>query len=130
VNPILMTKLYERFKTIHSAFNLGQTSFHKFKPWYVRINTIRNTCCCRYHIGYCYYYDTCVYVCVCMYDRYHIGYCYYYDTCIYIYMYIYIYHRHLETLFTTSCVPSQRVLHFIKNIAWMGHALSIVELHY
>jgi hypothetical protein len=55
---ITQTKLYERFRTVHSALNLGQRSFHKCKPWYVRINTICNTCCCRYHIEYGYYYDT------------------------------------------------------------------------
>ena len=55
---ITQIELYERFKTIHSALNLGQISFHKCKPWYVRINTIHNTCCCIYHIEYGYYYDT------------------------------------------------------------------------
>jgi hypothetical protein len=56
---ITQIELYERFITVHSALNLGQRYFHKFKPWHVRINTIRNTCCCRYHkFEYGYHYDT------------------------------------------------------------------------
>ena len=54
---ITYTQLYERFKTIHNELNLSQISFHKCKPWYVRINIICNTCC-RYHIEYGYYHDT------------------------------------------------------------------------
>ena len=32
------------------------------KPWYVEINTTHNTCCCRYHIQYAYYYDTYIHI--------------------------------------------------------------------
>ena len=42
--------------------NLGKRSFEKCKPWYVRINTLRNTCCCRYHVEYEYYYETFSYI--------------------------------------------------------------------
>ena len=42
------TQLFEMFKFSHVELRLGQRSFEKCKPWYVRINTIRNTCCCRY----------------------------------------------------------------------------------
>jgi len=42
---------------------LGQRSFEKCKPWYVRINAIRNTCCCRYHVEFEYYYNTFVHIC-------------------------------------------------------------------
>ena len=38
--------------------NLGQRSFEKCKPWYVRICIDRNTSCCRYHVEYEYLYDT------------------------------------------------------------------------
>ena len=62
---ILLTwqkKLYERFRHEHNELNLGQRSFKKCKPWYVKINTTRNTCCCRYHIEYAYYYDTYIHI--------------------------------------------------------------------
>ncbi len=36
---------------------MGQRSFEKCKPWYVIINTLRNTCCCRYHVEYEYYFE-------------------------------------------------------------------------
>ena len=52
------TQLFEMFKNAHLELRLGQRSFEKCKPWYVRINTIRNTCCCRYHIEFDLYYHT------------------------------------------------------------------------
>ena len=39
-------ELYEIFRHEHNEFNLGQTSFKKSKPWYVKIKTTRNTYCC------------------------------------------------------------------------------------
>ena len=56
------TELYERFRHEHNELNLGQIFFEKFKPWYVKINTIRNTCCYQYHIKYGYYYDTYIHI--------------------------------------------------------------------
>ena len=52
------TQLFEMFKVVHVELRLGQRSFEKCKPWYVRINTIQNTCCCRYHIEFDLYYHT------------------------------------------------------------------------
>lgn len=46
------------FKATHPELRLGQTSFEKCKPCYVRKNTISNTYCCRYHIEFYYYYTT------------------------------------------------------------------------
>ena len=46
------------FKVSHVEIRLRQRSFEKCKPWYVRINIIRNTCCCRYHIEFDIYYHT------------------------------------------------------------------------
>ena len=40
------TELYERFRHEHNELNLVQGSFEKLKPWYAKINTTRNTCCC------------------------------------------------------------------------------------
>ena len=47
---------------MHTELNLGQRSFEKCKPWYVRVNITLKTCCCRYHIKYGYYYDTYKYI--------------------------------------------------------------------
>ena len=41
---------------------MGKISFEKCKPQYVRINTLHNTCCCRYHVEYEYYYETFLYI--------------------------------------------------------------------
>ena len=51
-------ELYERFRYEHYELNLVQRSFEKLKPWYVKINTDRNTFSFQYHIEYYYYYDT------------------------------------------------------------------------
>ena len=59
---ITQTELYERFKNEHKELNLGQRSFEKCKPFYVKINTLRNTCCCRYHVEYEYWYETFLYI--------------------------------------------------------------------
>ena len=40
------------FKVSHVDIRLKKRSFEKCKHWYVRINTIRNTCCCIYHIEF------------------------------------------------------------------------------
>ena len=56
------TELYERLRHEHNELNLGKRSFEKCKPWYVKINTTRNICCCRYHIEYAYYYDTYIHI--------------------------------------------------------------------
>ena len=55
------TKLYERFRHEHNELNLGQISFEKCKPWYVKIKKTHNTCC-RYHIEYNYYYDLYIHI--------------------------------------------------------------------
>ena len=40
------TQLFEMFKVAHVGLRLGQRYFEKCTPWYVRINTIRNSCHC------------------------------------------------------------------------------------
>ena len=52
------TQLFEMFKISHVELRLGKIYFEKCKHWYVRINTIWNTCCCRYHIRFDLYYHT------------------------------------------------------------------------
>ena len=55
-------ELYQIFRHEHNEYNLGQRSFKKCKPWYVKINKTPNTSCCRYHIEYGYYYDTYIHI--------------------------------------------------------------------
>ena len=38
-----LTELYERFRNEQTQLSLGQRSFKKCKPWYVRIYIDRNT---------------------------------------------------------------------------------------
>ena len=59
---ITQTQLYEIFKVTHLEFRFGQISFEKCKLLYVRINTICNTCFCRYHVEFDYYYNTFLYI--------------------------------------------------------------------
>lgn len=55
------TQLYNKFVNdkVLSAFNISvsQRSFEKCKPWYVRINKQRVTCCCKTHMQFRYYYQ-------------------------------------------------------------------------
>jgi hypothetical protein len=60
---MMQTQLYEMFKVFHLEFRLDQRYFEKCKPWYVGINTIHNTFCCRYHVEFEYYYNTFLYIC-------------------------------------------------------------------
>ena len=52
------TELFKKFvdgKVLN--ITISQRSFEKCKPWYVRINKERITCCCKTHIQFCYHYD-------------------------------------------------------------------------
>ena len=51
-------QLFNKFKDEHSELNLSINTFVQQKPWYVRPITIRDTCCCRYHVEFELYYDT------------------------------------------------------------------------
>ena len=55
--------LFEEFKESNPGVQISFTMFSKLKPWYIRSNTIRDTCCCRYHIEFQLYYDTFVDFC-------------------------------------------------------------------
>ena len=41
--------LFEEFKESNPGVQISFTMFNKLKPWYIRLNTIRDTCFCRYH---------------------------------------------------------------------------------
>ena len=55
-------------KCIHVTNDTGKIIGAKFIPWeklkprYVKINKTHNTCFCRYHIEYSYYYDTYIHI--------------------------------------------------------------------
>ena len=52
------TELFKKFvdgKVLN--ITISQRSFEKCKPWYVRINKERITCCCKNHVQFCYNYD-------------------------------------------------------------------------
>ena len=51
-------QLFNKFKDEHIEVNLSINTFVQHKPWYVRPITIRDTCCCCYHVEFELYYDT------------------------------------------------------------------------
>ena len=55
--------LFEEFKESNPGVLISFTMFSKLKPWYIRLNTIQATCCCRYHVEFQLYYDTFVDFC-------------------------------------------------------------------
>jgi hypothetical protein len=46
------TQLYCLFLQTHPELRIGQRSFDKCKPWFVRVTRERDTCCCRYHVEF------------------------------------------------------------------------------
>ena len=50
--------LFKEFKESNLDVQISFTMFSKFKPWYISPNSIRDTCCCRYHVEFQLYYDT------------------------------------------------------------------------
>ena len=44
--------LFEEFKESNPDVQISFTMFNKLKPWYIMLNTIRDTCCCRYHVEF------------------------------------------------------------------------------
>ena len=50
--------LFEEFQETNPHVKIAISMFNKLKPWYIKPNTIRDTCCCRYHVDFEYHYDT------------------------------------------------------------------------
>ena len=50
--------LYEEFQETNPGVQIAFSMFNKLKPWYIKPNTIRDTCCCRYHVEFQLYYGT------------------------------------------------------------------------
>ena len=55
--------LFKEFKESNLGVQISFTMFSKLKQCYIRPNTIRDTCCCRYQIEFQLYYDTFVDFC-------------------------------------------------------------------
>ena len=51
-------ELFNKFKEQHKEVKIFINTFVQQKPWFVRPITIRDTCCCRYHLEFELYYDT------------------------------------------------------------------------
>jgi hypothetical protein len=54
-NP--QTDLFHKFQDAHHEIVIGKQTFEAIKPWYIHPNKVRETCCCRYHVEFNYYYE-------------------------------------------------------------------------
>ena len=50
-------ELFNKFKEENHEIHVSISAFVQQKPWYVKPITVRNTCCCRYHVEFELYYD-------------------------------------------------------------------------
>ena len=51
-------ELFNKFKEENRQIQVSLSAFVQQKPWYVKPITVRDTCCCRYHVEFELYYDT------------------------------------------------------------------------
>jgi hypothetical protein len=56
--PMTQIELFNKFKEEHKEVKISINTFVQQKPWFVRPITVRDTCCCRYHVEFELYYDT------------------------------------------------------------------------
>jgi hypothetical protein len=54
-------ELFNKFKEEHKEAKISINTFVQQKPWFVRPITVRDTCCCRYHVEFELYYNTFLY---------------------------------------------------------------------
>ncbi|XP_057857649.2 uncharacterized protein LOC131066816 [Cryptomeria japonica] len=57
------TKFYERFLQKFPQIRISQRFFEMAKPFYIKINHVRTTCCCRMHIEFSMHYDIFHHIC-------------------------------------------------------------------
>ena len=50
--------MFKTFMDSNVDVNISLITFVKLKPWYVRPIIVRDTCCCRYHVEFEWYYET------------------------------------------------------------------------
>jgi hypothetical protein len=51
-------ELFNKFIEENHGINVSISTFVQQKPWYVKPITVRDTCCCHYHVEFQLYYDT------------------------------------------------------------------------
>jgi hypothetical protein len=51
------TDLFHKFQDAHHDIVIGKQNFEAIKPWYIHPNKVCETCCCRYHVEFNYYYE-------------------------------------------------------------------------
>ena len=51
-------ELFNKFKEENRQIHVSLSAFVQQKPWYVKPITVRDTCCCRYHVEFELHYDT------------------------------------------------------------------------
>ena len=51
-------ELFNKFKEENRQIHVSLSAFVQQKPWYVKPITVRDTCCCCYHVEFELYYDT------------------------------------------------------------------------
>jgi hypothetical protein len=56
--PMTQIELFNKFKEEHKEVKISINTFVQQKPWFVRPITVRDMCCCRYHVEFELYYDT------------------------------------------------------------------------
>lgn len=67
---MIQTELYKKnLDDKVLTISICQRSFEKCKPWYVRINKERVTCCCKTHVQFRYHYDVFRYIRVTMHSN-------------------------------------------------------------
>lgn len=57
------TKFYERFLQKFSQIRISQIFFEMVNPFYIKINHVCTTCCCRMHIEFSLHYDIFHHIC-------------------------------------------------------------------
>ena len=63
VMEMIGVSLFKEFKESNLGVQISFTIFSNLKYWYIRSNTIQDTCCCRYHVEFQLYYNTFVDFC-------------------------------------------------------------------
>ena len=58
ITQVSQVELFERFMESNIDVKISLSTFVKLKPWYVRPITVRDTCCCRYHVEFELLYET------------------------------------------------------------------------
>ena len=58
ITQVNQVELFQNFMETNTDVKIALSTFVKIKPWYVRPITVRDTCCCRYHVEFQLYYET------------------------------------------------------------------------